>query len=108
MSEPTFLNNEIRDWLMDCGLFDQLQLADFAAASGYFSISTVAEGEAIFREGDAGRGEPQPLHRRAAARRDEQVRPREDASIRQFAGGPALSREGARHDGRGNDLDSFP
>jgi CRP/FNR family cyclic AMP-dependent transcriptional regulator len=54
MSEPTFLNNEIRDWLMDCGLFDQLQLADFAAASGYFSISTVAEGEAIFREGDAG------------------------------------------------------
>lgn len=54
MSEPTLLNNEIRDWLMDCGLFDQLQLADFAAASGYFSISTVAEGEAIFREGDAG------------------------------------------------------
>ena len=54
MSEPTFLNNEIRDWLMDCGLFDQLQLADFAAAAGYFSISTVAEGEAIFREGDAG------------------------------------------------------
>ncbi len=54
MSEPTLLNNEIRDWLMDCGLFDQLQLADFAAASGYFSISTVAQGEAIFREGDAG------------------------------------------------------
>ncbi|PTS92968.1 cyclic nucleotide-binding domain-containing protein, partial [Pseudomonas sp. HMWF006] len=54
MSEPTLLNNEIRDWLMDCGLFDQLQLADFAAASGYFSISTVAQGEAIFHEGDAG------------------------------------------------------
>jgi len=54
MSEPTLLNNEIRDWLMDCGLFDQLLPADFAAASGYFSISTVAEGEEIFREGDAG------------------------------------------------------
>ncbi|MET0848893.1 MAG: cyclic nucleotide-binding domain-containing protein, partial [Pseudomonas sp.] len=38
MPEPTLLNNEIRDWLMDCGLFDQLLPADFAAASGYFSI----------------------------------------------------------------------
>ncbi|MEX3776047.1 cyclic nucleotide-binding domain-containing protein [Pseudomonas sp. MYb118] len=54
MSEPTLLNNEIRDWLMDCGLFAQLLPADFAAASGYFSISTVAEGEVIFHEGDAG------------------------------------------------------
>ena len=54
MSEPTLLNKEIRDWLMDCGLFDQLLPVDFAAASGYFSISTIAQGEAIFREGDAG------------------------------------------------------
>lgn len=54
MSEPTLLNNEIRDWLMDCGLFDQLQPADFNAAAGYFSISSIAKGEAIFREGDAG------------------------------------------------------
>ena len=54
MSEPTLLNNEIRDWLMDCGLFDQLLPADFAAASGYFSISTIAQGEEIFHEGDAG------------------------------------------------------
>jgi CRP-like cAMP-binding protein len=54
MSEPTLLNNEIRDWLMDCGLFDQLLPVDFAAASGYFSISTVAQGEEIFHEGDAG------------------------------------------------------
>ncbi|HJR28323.1 MAG TPA: cyclic nucleotide-binding domain-containing protein, partial [Pseudomonas sp.] len=45
MSEPTLLNKEIRDWLMDCGLFDQLLPADFVAASGYFSISTIAEGE---------------------------------------------------------------
>jgi hypothetical protein len=54
MSEPTLLNNEIRDWLMDCGLFDQLLPADFATASGYFSISTIAQGEEIFHEGDAG------------------------------------------------------
>ncbi|MFJ2455338.1 cyclic nucleotide-binding domain-containing protein [Pseudomonas protegens] len=54
MSEPTLLNNEIRDWLMDCGLFDQLLPADFNAAAGYFSISSIAEGEAIFHEGDAG------------------------------------------------------
>jgi CRP-like cAMP-binding protein len=54
MSEPTLLNNEIRDWLMDCGLFDQLLPADFVAASGYFSISTIPEGEEIFHEGDAG------------------------------------------------------
>jgi CRP-like cAMP-binding protein len=54
MSEPTLLNNEIRDWLMDCGLFDQLLPADFVAAAGYFSISSIAEGEEIFHEGDAG------------------------------------------------------
>ncbi|BAQ79447.1 MULTISPECIES: cyclic nucleotide-binding domain-containing protein [Pseudomonas] len=54
MSEPTLLNNEIRDWLMDCGLFDQLLPADFNAAAGYFSISSIAQGQAIFREGDAG------------------------------------------------------
>ncbi|MFS2198727.1 cyclic nucleotide-binding domain-containing protein [Pseudomonas sp. Pseusp3] len=54
MSEPTFLNNEIRDWLMDCGLFNQLLPADLAAASGYFSISSIAQGEEIFQEGDAG------------------------------------------------------
>ncbi|MGR4037999.1 cyclic nucleotide-binding domain-containing protein [Pseudomonas sp. 910_21] len=54
MSEPTLLNNEIRDWLMDCGLFDQLLPADFNAAAGYFSISSIAKGEAIFHEGDAG------------------------------------------------------
>ncbi|OLF55668.1 cyclic nucleotide-binding domain-containing protein [Pseudomonas chlororaphis] len=54
MPEPTLLNKEIRDWLMDCGLFDQLLPADFNAAAGYFSISSIAQGQAIFREGDAG------------------------------------------------------
>ncbi|MBC2655434.1 cyclic nucleotide-binding domain-containing protein [Pseudomonas sp. MSSRFD41] len=54
MSEPTLLNNEIRDWLMDCGLFDQLLPADFNAAAGYFSINSIAQGDVIFHEGDAG------------------------------------------------------
>ncbi|ERO61679.1 cyclic nucleotide-binding domain-containing protein [Pseudomonas piscis] len=54
MSEPTLLNNEIRDWLMDCGLFDQLLPADFNAAAGYFSINSIAQGDVIFNEGDAG------------------------------------------------------
>lgn len=54
MSEPTSLNTEIRDMLMDCGLFDQLQPADFQAAAGYFSINSIVQGQEIFREGDAG------------------------------------------------------
>jgi len=54
MSEPTSLNNEIRDMLMDCGLFNQLLPADCQAAAGYFSISSVTKGEEIFHEGDAG------------------------------------------------------
>jgi CRP-like cAMP-binding protein len=54
MPEPTLLNNEIREWLMDCGMFDQLLPTDFSAAAGYFSISTIAQGEEIFHEGDAG------------------------------------------------------
>ncbi|WP_025127964.1 cyclic nucleotide-binding domain-containing protein [Pseudomonas sp. PH1b] len=54
MTEPTLLNNEIRDWLMDCGLFDLLLPADFNAAAGYFSISSIPQGQAIFHEGDAG------------------------------------------------------
>lgn len=54
MPEPTHLNNEIRDMLMDCGLFDQLLPGDFQAAAGYFSISNMSQGTQIFREGDAG------------------------------------------------------
>ncbi len=54
MPDPTSLNNEIRDMLMDCGLFDQLLPPDFQTAAGYFSISTIAQGEEIFHEGDAG------------------------------------------------------
>lgn len=54
MPETTLLNTEIRDLLMDCGLFDHLQPGDFATAAGYFALSTTAAGQDIFREGDAG------------------------------------------------------
>ncbi|MDE1168883.1 MAG: cyclic nucleotide-binding domain-containing protein [Pseudomonas sp.] len=54
MPDTSHLNTEIRDMLMDCGLFNQLQPGDFAAAAGYFAISTPSKGEAIFSEGDAG------------------------------------------------------
>ncbi|WP_095153914.1 cyclic nucleotide-binding domain-containing protein [Pseudomonas sp. Irchel 3E13] len=54
MPEATFLTNEIRDLLMDCGLFDQLLPGDFLAAAGYFALSSMDAGQEIFREGDAG------------------------------------------------------
>jgi CRP-like cAMP-binding protein len=55
MSEQSsYLNNEIRDMLMDCGLFNALLPADFQAAAGYFNMTSISQGEAIFNEGDAG------------------------------------------------------
>lgn len=54
MPDASLLNNEIRDLLMDSGLFDQLQPGDFAAAAGYFALSAMSAGQEIFREGDAG------------------------------------------------------
>ncbi|AGZ36459.1 cyclic nucleotide-binding domain-containing protein [Pseudomonas sp. SWI6] len=54
MPDQTLLNTEIRDMLMDCGQFDNLQLSDFQAAAGYFSLTEIREGHTIFNEGDAG------------------------------------------------------
>ena len=54
MPEARYLNNEIRDMLMDCGLFDALLPSDFHAAAGYFSIAKMSPGEEVFHEGDAG------------------------------------------------------
>ena len=48
------LNNAIRDMLLDCGLFDTLLPSDFLAVAGYFSITDIEKGEAVFAEGDAG------------------------------------------------------
>ncbi|KAF1011425.1 MAG: Cyclic AMP receptor protein [Pseudomonas fluorescens] len=54
MPEATLLNTEIRDMLLDCGLFDALLAEDFHVAAGYFNLSSIARDEVIFREGDAG------------------------------------------------------
>ncbi|QVM90119.1 cyclic nucleotide-binding domain-containing protein [Pseudomonas entomophila] len=54
MPDAQHLNAEIRDMLMDCGLFDTLQPGDFLAAAGYFSLTAIDAGQAIFSEGDAG------------------------------------------------------
>ncbi len=54
MPEPTYLNNEIRDMLMDCGMFVQIHPDDLKVAAGYFSIVSIARGDPIFMEGDAG------------------------------------------------------
>jgi CRP/FNR family transcriptional regulator, cyclic AMP receptor protein len=54
MPDAQHLNAEIRDMLMDCGLFDSLPPGDFQAAAGYFAITTMNEGQIIFTEGDAG------------------------------------------------------
>ncbi|HDS1737028.1 MULTISPECIES: cyclic nucleotide-binding domain-containing protein [Pseudomonas] len=54
MPDHSQLNAEIRDMLMDCGLFDSLQPSDFQAVAGYFSLTHMSAGESIFAEGDAG------------------------------------------------------
>lgn len=54
MPDAQHLNTEIRDMLMDCGLFDTLQPSDFLVAAGYFSLTDIAEGQTLFSEGDAG------------------------------------------------------
>jgi CRP/FNR family cyclic AMP-dependent transcriptional regulator len=54
MSEPTILNNEIRDWLMDCGLFDGPCQRTSPPPPATSASAPWHKGEAIFNEGDAG------------------------------------------------------
>jgi CRP/FNR family cyclic AMP-dependent transcriptional regulator len=54
MSDQATLKLEIRDKLMDCGLFNHLLPVDFTTAAGYFIVSSMKKGEEIFHEGDAG------------------------------------------------------
>lgn len=54
MSDHATLKLDIRDKLMDCGLFNQLLPVDFTTAAGYFIVSSIAKGAEIFHEGDAG------------------------------------------------------
>lgn len=54
MPDQATLKIEIRDKLMDCGLFNNLPPAELTTAAGYFIISQMKKGEEIFHEGDAG------------------------------------------------------
>ncbi|MFI8481244.1 cyclic nucleotide-binding domain-containing protein [Pseudomonas sp. NPDC078700] len=54
MTDSSYLINEIRDMLLDCGLFNSLHPADVLAAAGYFSISKYAPEQLICSEGEAG------------------------------------------------------
>ena len=54
MSDQATLKLEIRDKLMDCGLFNTLLPVDFTTAAGYFIVSSMKKGQEIFHEGDAG------------------------------------------------------
>lgn len=48
------LIDEIRDMLLDCGLFDTLPPNELVSAAGYFSIGKFQPEESIFAEGDPG------------------------------------------------------
>jgi CRP/FNR family cyclic AMP-dependent transcriptional regulator len=54
MPETSYLIDEIRDMLLDCGLFNSLQASEILRAAGYFSISKFAPDAVICFEGDAG------------------------------------------------------
>lgn len=54
MPDQASLKLEIRDKLMDCGLFNTLLPPEFTTAAGYFIISAMKKGDEIFHEGDAG------------------------------------------------------
>lgn len=54
MSTSSHLIDEIRDMLLDCGLFDSLTPNELISAAGYFSIGKFVPDESICAEGDAG------------------------------------------------------
>lgn len=54
MPETSYLIDEIRDMLLDCGLFNSLQASDLLRVAGYFSISQFEPDTVICFEGDPG------------------------------------------------------
>lgn len=54
MAQKSTAAEAIRDMLVDCGLFDQLQCNDLLIAARYFGVDELTAGELIFSEGDAG------------------------------------------------------
>ena len=54
MPAQSQLIDEIRDMLLDCGLFDSLTPNELLSAAGYFNMSKCAPDASICREGDPG------------------------------------------------------
>lgn len=54
MPETSYLIGEIRDMLLDCGLFNGLQASELLSVAGYFSISQFEPDAVICFEGDPG------------------------------------------------------
>lgn len=54
MPDHSQLINEIRDMLLDCGLFNNLHASEILSVAGYFSISRYDPDALICSEGDAG------------------------------------------------------
>ncbi|WP_079202292.1 cyclic nucleotide-binding domain-containing protein [Pseudomonas sp. CC6-YY-74] len=54
MPDSSYLIDEIRDMLLDCGLFNSLQPSEVLSAAGYFNISRYQPDAIICHEGDAG------------------------------------------------------
>ncbi|MDX1297077.1 MAG: cyclic nucleotide-binding domain-containing protein [Pseudomonas sp.] len=54
MPEKSYLIDEIRDMLLDCGLFNSLHATEVLSAAGYFSISQFEPDAVICMEGDPG------------------------------------------------------
>jgi CRP-like cAMP-binding protein len=54
MPETSSLLNAIADMLMECSMFNDFPPAEFRSVARYFGSSKVDQGQAIFKEGDAG------------------------------------------------------
>lgn len=54
MPDTSYLIDEIRNMLLDCGLFNGLQPSEILSAAGYFNISKYEPDAIICPEGDAG------------------------------------------------------
>ena len=52
--KKSLLVEDIREMLMECGLFNNFSPADVLSAARYFSVSNIEEGETVFNEGDNG------------------------------------------------------
>jgi len=54
MAKTSFDSNDIRDMLMDSGLFNNFSGAELLTMGNYFKVITLTAGDIIFKEGDLG------------------------------------------------------